>query len=76
MDCLREVLLLIDLEGLVPVAVEVLEAGEGRARCRVGVVPVAAVRAELQQAIKAVTYHGIEVRETGGGLEVEVVFDV
>ncbi len=75
-DCLREVVLLIDLDGLAPVTVEVLEAGEGRARCRVGVVSLAAARGELEQAIKAVTYHGIDVRETGEGLEVEVVFDV
>jgi len=75
-DCLREVLLLIDLEGLVPVAVKVLEAGEGRARCQVGVVSVSAARAALEQAIKAVTYHGIDVRAAAEGLEVEVVFDV
>jgi len=75
-DCLREVLLLIDLEGLVPVGIEVLDIDEGRARCRVGVLPVPAARALLEQDIKAVTYHGIEVRESAEGLEVTVVFDV
>ncbi len=75
-DCLREVLLLVDLEGLAPVAARVLDAAAGRARCRVGVVPLAAVREEMQHHIKAVTYHGIEVRESAEGLEVTVVFDV
>ena len=30
----------------------------------------------LQKHIKAVTYHNLEVRETAGGLEVTIVFDV
>jgi SHS2 domain-containing protein len=31
---------------------------------------------ELQKHIKAVTYHDLAIRETAGGLEVTVVFDV
>ncbi len=31
---------------------------------------------QLNKHIKAVTYHNLEVRETAGGLEVEIVFDV
>ncbi|MEW5830816.1 MAG: archease [Chloroflexota bacterium] len=30
----------------------------------------------LKKAIKAVTWHNLEVKETGRGLEVEIVFDV
>jgi SHS2 domain-containing protein len=32
--------------------------------------------ADLQKHIKAVTYHDLEIIETGGGLEATVVFDV
>lgn len=31
---------------------------------------------ELQKHIKAVTYHDLAIRETAGGLEVTIVFDV
>lgn len=74
-DCLREILLLMDLEGLMPVSVKVLEASDNYARCRVGVVPLTAVRDELLHDIKAVTYHDIDIRHSAGGLVVEVVFD-
>jgi len=30
----------------------------------------------LNKAIKAVTWHNLKIRETAGGLEVEIVFDV
>ncbi len=75
-DCLREVLLLIELAGLVPVSVDIAEADGARAHCLVGVVPPASMRHALLQDIKAVTYHGLEIRDVGGVLEVEVVFDV
>ena len=30
----------------------------------------------MEKEIKAVTFHNLEIRETGRGLEVEIVFDV
>ncbi len=74
-DCLREILLLMDLEELVPVSVKAIEVCDDHARCRVGVVPLAMAREELLHAIKAVTYHNIDIRQTPDGLVVEVVFD-
>jgi SHS2 domain-containing protein len=32
--------------------------------------------AEMQKHIKAVTYHDLAIKETSGGLEVTIVFDV
>ena len=75
-DCLREILALIELRGLVPVSVDVLGADESRAACAVGVVELEAGRENIAQDVKAVTYHGVEVRSVNGLLEVEVVFDV
>ncbi|MGD9497222.1 MAG: archease [Armatimonadota bacterium] len=75
-DCLREILLLVELEALVPVEVEVLEVTGERARCRVGVVPLSAVRPWRAHEIKAVTYHGLEIERTQRGLQVQVVFDI
>lgn len=75
-DCLREILALLQVEGVVPVSVEVSQVREGRARCRVGVAPIGEARDALAQEIKAVTYHGLEIARREGGLEVTVVFDV
>lgn len=75
-DCLREILLLRELRGLLPVTAEVPEADERSARCLVGVVAVADAP-QLQDAdIKAVTYHDLAVRREDDRLVVEVVFDV
>lgn len=75
-DCLRQILLLIDTEGLVPVSARVLRADETQVRCEVGVVAIEDGREALAEDIKAVTYHALEVRSRDGMLEVEIVFDV
>lgn len=73
-DCLREILALWTVEARLPVSVEVREISDRRATCSVGVAEAGA--ATGAQEIKAVTYHDLEVRQTAGGLEVTVVFDV
>ena len=75
-DCLREILLLPEFEAMMPVAAEVLEADERRARCSVGVVPLQQAADHRGQDIKAVTYHDLSIRRAHDHLEVEVVFDV
>ncbi|MBT3337857.1 MAG: archease [Anaerolineae bacterium] len=40
-----------------------------------GIMEGGAVRS-MEKEIKAVTFHNLEIRETGRGLEVEIVFDV
>ena len=74
LDCLREIHLLPELEGLLPVSVDVQQADEHEASCRVGV--VAAREELLGEEIKAVTYHDLRIRREGDRLVVEVVFDV
>lgn len=71
---LKELLYLED-DGLLPVEVRVLESGETWARARVGAVPLADHADRLAAAVKAVTYHGLQVRPEGDGLVVEIVFD-
>ncbi len=75
-DCLREILALLTIEGLIPVAVRVDALDDERAVCEVGVVEIASGRDVLTQEIKAVTYHDLEIVQTGDHLEVTVVFDV
>ena len=75
-DCLREVLLLPELERVMPVAADVLEADERGCRCSVGVVSVEQTAEHRGQDIKAVTYHDLCIRQVEGRLEVELVFDV
>lgn len=75
-DALREVLLLVPLEGAVPVSAEVSAAGEATATLAVGVVGMGAASSPRVQEIKAVTYHGLEIARTQRGLEAQVVFDV
>lgn len=71
---LKEILYLRE-DGLLPVAVEVPEAGPQAAYARVGVVDVAAHLDRVQAAVKAVTYHALEITRDGDGLSVQVVFD-
>jgi len=75
-DCLREILLLAELEGLMPVTAQVIGADERGARCSVGVVPVEEIGEHRGQDIKAVTYHDLRIRQLGDRLEVQIVFDV
>lgn len=75
-DCLREVLLLRELQGLLPVSVEVLQADERSASCRVGAIALERAREVEGAHIKAVTYHDLAIRRREGGLVVDVVFDV
>jgi len=72
---LREMLYLLEDEDQAPVAVEVCRAEPQAAEFRVGTVPAAEVRAALAGTIKAVTYHGLQVRREGELLVTEVVFD-
>jgi SHS2 domain-containing protein len=71
---LKEVLYLQD-DGLLAASLEGLDATESEATFRVGVVSLAGHRERLAGAVKAVTYHNLQVRESAEGLEVEVVFD-
>ena len=75
-DCLREVLALVNIERLVPVSVDVTSLSGDRALCRVGVVAAEDAHEALKREIKAVTYHGLDVVCIEDGLEVTVVFDV
>jgi SHS2 domain-containing protein len=75
-DCLREILALWNVDGLLPVSVRVCDIQEQRAVCGVGVVPGEQAAGVLEQEIKAATYHGLEIVYAGDHLEVSVVFDV
>ena len=72
---LREMLYLLEDEGLVAVGFDVLHAEGGSVSAQVDCVPLEAVRDRLLGHIKAVTYHDLVVREVDGELQVEIVFD-
>jgi SHS2 domain-containing protein len=78
-DFLSEVLALAVVEGLAGVAVEdsILSGPEGQRsfKARLGYAPVKNMGG-LKQEIKAVTYHGLEIKEIPSGYETTVVFDV
>lgn len=71
---LKEMLYLRE-EGMLPVAVEVLEASPDAAFARMGVVDLEPHLDRLQAAVKAVTYHALEIARDADGLSVQVVFD-
>jgi SHS2 domain-containing protein len=73
---LRELLYLMEDEGLAPVSVEVLTAGETSATLRAGAVPLEDARPYLGAEIKAVTRHGLEITHEPDGLSITLVFDV
>ncbi len=74
-DFLSEILALAVIEGLAAVKVEVDEVRQNRLQARLGLKPVSELGG-LKQEIKAVTYHGLEIRRRGGQIEAQVIFDV
>lgn len=74
--CLRELLYLLEDEALAPVSVQVLAASEQQARMRVGVVEREQAEPLLRAPIKAVTRHGLGIKEEDGQLVTQIVFDV
>ncbi|MGH7818172.1 MAG: archease [Candidatus Binatia bacterium] len=72
---LRALLREFNRDGFFPVDIEVDSIEEGlTAEVRGGIFDPA--RQEFFSEIKAVTYHGLWVRETAFGFEAEVIFDV
>ena len=55
---------------------EIKELSEDRIKAKVSGRPIAANRNRLKTEIKAVTYSGLKIKETPGGYEVEIIFDV
>ena len=74
-DFLSEILYLAQGDGLLAVKVWVHELSETVIKAELGLVSLADIGG-LKQEIKAVTYHGLEIKETGAGLEATIVFDV
>jgi len=72
----REMLYRLE-KGEVPVAAEVLEAGEDppRARLHVGLAPFEVARRHLHRVVKAVTYHDLHLRRDEDGLSLVLTFD-
>jgi SHS2 domain-containing protein len=73
---LRELLYLMEDEGLAPVSVAVTTADERQATLQVGVIPREQAEPIFAAPIKAVTRHGLEITPGEDGLQVTVVFDV
>jgi len=68
---LSEILVWNELENLLPVDVEIMEADETKA---VGKIILQPVRSRATN-IKAVTYHGLAFEQTAGGWVARVLFD-
>ncbi len=62
-------------DGYLPVSVQVLSADDCTACLTVGTTALEAVAARVLAAVKAVTYHAVQIVAADGGLSVEVVFD-
>jgi SHS2 domain-containing protein len=74
---LSELVWLVDVESLLPVAFEVEEATATSLRARVGVAPVDRETFVQRGAIvKAITYHDLEVAETDEGWHARYYVDV
>jgi len=73
---LRELLYLLEDEGLAPVRVRVAAANAERAVLRVGVIPRDQAEPLLGTIPKAVTRHGLAIEGDGDVLRITIVFDV
>lgn len=74
-DFLSEILALAVVEALVAVKVDPTEVTDTRAKAMVGLLPLEKKQV-LRAEIKAVTYHGLEIKEIDSGLEARVIMDV
>ena len=73
---LSEVLFAFEVDHFAPAEVKMLQAGDGTARGRLCGEVFDGARHEARSAVKAVTYHNLEIRRGEGGFEVDIVFDV
>lgn len=74
-DFLSEILALTVAEALVAVKVDPTEVSDTKAKAMVGLLPLEK-KPGLKVEIKAVTYHGLEIKEIDSGLEARVIMDV
>ena len=73
---LEEILFAFDAEGFAPATAEVECCRAGLLRGALCGERLDPQRHELRRAVKAVTYHDLQVRATDEGYEVRIVFDV
>jgi SHS2 domain-containing protein len=73
---LSEVVYLWDAEGLLTVAVKVVELTPGQLTARLGVIPADYQKHRPNEPVKAVTYHQASVEPSGGGWRAQVVLDL
>ena len=73
---LRELLYLLEDEGLAPVSVAVPQASDHAAALRVGVVDRELAEPLFGALMKAVTRHGLQIETVAGRLSLVLVFDV
>lgn len=73
---LAELLHLVEDDGLVPVGVSEVDVEGTSGAVEVDVLDLEQARDRLLGVLKAVTYHGLDIRETGSGVETVITFDM
>jgi SHS2 domain-containing protein len=73
---LKELLCLLDIEGIVLCDFRVIACSATHLKAEVRGEPLDHERHEPDMEVKAVTRHGYEIRETANGLETEIIFDI
>ena len=74
-DWLNELIFLLDSEGFLGRRFEILEVGDGRLRAQVWGEPVDLDRHQMHVAVKATTYHQLQVVQRDGW-RAQVIFDI
>jgi len=73
---LQELLVMMEVENLVPCRFEVSEVTDRDVQATVWGETLDKARHQLKGLVKAVTYHGLEIQEVAQGWEAKVLFDV
>lgn len=73
---LNEIVFAFDAEHFAPAAVRVVRLEEGTVTGELRGEELDRARHEVRHSVKAVTYHGLAIREAGDIYEVRVIFDV
>jgi SHS2 domain-containing protein len=73
---LQKLLVMMEVEHLVPCRFEVSEVTDQDVKATVWGESLDETRHQLRGLVKAVTYHGLEIKEVAQGWEAKVLFDV
>jgi len=73
---LQEILFLINAKRFIPMGFKILSLTKRMLKAHVSYVPFDPETHEIRRELKAVTYHGLSIKKSGGQFRATVIFDI